>query len=170
MVGDGGAQVPELEPSSSPRGVQALLPPPGQIQGWWWVLGCLAGPRLLERARTSCSKCRNTPGVTLDPSTAEGRGSSNGGRRAGVAEGHALGTQAAGPTLPQSRQLSPPHPCPKRPNATCRLGSEQPRESRKSKRRQLLNHGSPFIAQPSRARPPPQLEGQRHKRLPQGSA
>lgn len=70
-----------------------------------------------------------------------------------MAEGHALGTQAAGPTLPQSRQLSPPHPCPEPQGClpTCGLGSQRLREPRKSKRQQLLNHGSPFIAQPSRA-------------------
>lgn len=29
-----------------------------------------------------------------------------------MAEGHTFGTEAAGPTVPQNQQLSPPHPCP----------------------------------------------------------
>lgn len=31
-----------------------MLPAPGQIQGWWWALGCLGWPRLLERAGNTC--------------------------------------------------------------------------------------------------------------------
>lgn len=162
MVGDGGAEVPGLEPSSSssPRGVQALLPGPAQIQGWWVVLG--QGPGCWKGPEQAAASAETHPASLWTPASVKGRGSSNGGRRARAAEGHTLGTQAAGPTLPQSRQLSPPHSCPKPHGCppTGRLGSEWPTEEpRKSKRRQLLNHGSPFIAQPRRAQPPPPARG-----------
>lgn len=55
-----GVEVPGLDLLSLYMGVQALLPAPGQIQIWWCVWEYLMGPRLLERIRTSCSKCRNT--------------------------------------------------------------------------------------------------------------
>lgn len=144
MGGDGRSEVPGL----------ALLPPPGQIQDRWWGLGCLEGPRLLERART-CP--RSDSGFQCE--------SSSGGRTAGVAEGHRLQDQHR-----PSAGIAPAHPCPKSQGClpTERLGSEWLEEPRKSQRRQLQNHGSPFIAQPSRAHPPPQSQGA--GRQPQSSA
>lgn len=146
MVGHGGAELPGLEPSSSPRGVQALLPAPDQIQGGSWVLRCLA------RARTSCSKYRNTPRGDSGPQHGqrwqqqwckEGR------------SGRAAQTRDTGcrTNTAQSRQLSSPHPCAEHQGClpTWGLGSAWWWEPRKSKRQQLLNHGSPFIAQLSRA-------------------
>lgn len=140
--GDGRSEVPGL----------ALLPPPGQIQDWWWGLGCLEGCRLLERARIfpqsdSGSQC----------------GSSSGGRTGGVAEGHRLQDQHR----PSAGSSPFPLPAPNPRGVSPHMGWGQ-REPRKSQRRQLQNHGSPFIAQPSRARPPPQSQGA--GRQPQSSA
>lgn len=134
MGGDGRSEVPGL----------ALLPPPGQIQDWWWGLGCLEGCRLLERARIfprsdSGSQC----------------GSSSGGRTGGVAEGHRLQDQHR----PSAGSSPFPLPAPNPRGVSPHMGWGQ-REPRKSQRRQLQNHRSPFIAQPSRARPPPQSKEQ----------
>lgn len=126
-------------------------PNPGLVLGF----GVPGRPRLLERART-CPRSDSVPQCR----------SSSGERTAGVAEGHRLQDQH----LPKYRQLSLPHSCPKSQGCfpTHGLGSEFPREPRKSQRRQLQNEGSPFIAQPSRAHPPPQSQGA--GRQPQSSA
>lgn len=60
----------------------SLLCTPWLHPGLWWGLGCLEGPRLLERART-CP--RSDSGSQY--------GNSSGGRTAGVAEGHRLQDQ-----------------------------------------------------------------------------
>lgn len=155
MVGDGGAEAPGLEPSPSHPGecrLCSLHLARSRASGGWWD----PGPRLLEKARTSCSKCRNTPRVTLDPSMGGGERQQQWWEEGRSGRGaHTRDTGCRSNTAPEQAALPFPSLC----LPPCRLGSGWPREPRKSKRQQLLNHGSPFIAQPSRAWPPPPAGG-----------
>lgn len=90
-------------------------------------------------------------GVTLDPNMAGGERQQQCWEEGG--SGRGTGYSHWPQDQPCPEQLCPSHPCPKPQGClpTCGLGSEWPREPKKSKRQQLPNHRSPFIAQLSRA-------------------
>lgn len=97
------------------------------------------GPRLLERIRTSCGKCRNTARSSSGPHCGQERQQQKGVRKAGEAEGHILW-----PLLPQSRQLPPP--CSKLQGClpTYRSGSQWPKGAKKEQEAAAAEPQEPF--------------------------
>lgn len=150
MVGDGRAEVPGLEPSSSPRGAQALLPPPGQIQGWW------KGPE------QTAASAETHPGVTLDPST--GRGA----RQQQWEEGRSGPRDTGCRTNTAPEQAALPSPSlPRTPGVPShmRVGVTGAEGAKKEQEAAAAEPREPFYCTAKQG-----MEGQRRKHLPQGSA